>query len=520
LQPGSPDRKTGWNLKMKGRRMKSFRALWLGSLLMVGPWAESLSRGEDADTAQIIKQLQKRIEELEQKVQALEGNKVGTAITNDTQSKQRIEELDQKLKVIERNHELEREADAEKLKTVPTVSLGLNGLVVRSANSNFTMNLHGYVQADSRFYVQDHNPANDTFLLRRVRPILEGTVYDRFDYRLMADFGSGDVASSTPGNNAILDDAYVNARLWRHFQVQVGKYKSPVGLERLQSTAELLFIETGFATQMTPNYDLGAEFHNSLFNAPISYAIGIFNGAADAASDDADTNDEGKDVAGRLFFQPFLKTDNEPLRKLGFGAGGSIGHHEGPLPSYKTPGQQTFFSYGPGVTAFGEQYRIDPQFFYYWGPFGMIGEYILSSQKTKSTIAGAPNSSPRFNNTAWQLEATYFLTGEENSFRASSRDAFRPAHPLAFGGGGWGAFEFVARVGQLSLDRDAFPTYVSKSSAREATSWGLGLNWYLNSNIRLYLDYEQTRFDGGSESASSVTAHDEHVILGRVQFSF
>jgi phosphate-selective porin OprO/OprP len=498
--------------------MKLFRPLLAGALL-AGTllWATSTLRAEDADTAQLIKQLQKRIEELEQKVQTLESGKNGNVVTND--SKQKLEELDQKIKALDRNRELDQEAQAERLKSTPTVSLGLNGLIVRSADSNFVMNLHGYVQADARFYVKDHNPANDTFLLRRVRPILEGTVYDRFDYRFMADFGSGDVASSTPGNNAILNDAYVNARLWRNLQVQVGKYKSPVGLERLQSTAELLFIETGFATQLTPNYDLGAEVHNSLFTTPISYAIGIFNGAADAASDDADTNDEGKDVVGRLFFQPFLKTGTEAFRKLGFGVGGSIGHHEGPLPAYKTPGQQTFFSYANGVTAFGEQYRIDPQFFYYWGPFGVIGEYILSSQKTKSTIAGAPNS-PRFNNTAWQIGGTYLLTGEENSFRASSRDAFRPAHPLNFGGGGWGAFELVARIGQLSLDRDAFPTYVSKSAAREATSWGVGLNWYLNSNIRLYLDYEQTRFDGGSTAAGSVTAHDEHVVLGRVQFSF
>jgi phosphate-selective porin OprO/OprP len=397
------------------------------------------------------------------------------------------------------------------------VSLGLNGLVVRSADSNFLMNVHGYVQADARFYLNDNNPANDTFLLRRVRPIIEGTVYDRFDYRLMADFGSGLTSSSSAGNNAILDDAYVNARLWPELQAQMGKFKSPVGLERLQSTAELLFLETGFATQLTPNYDLGAEVHNNLFNSPINYAIGIFNGAADGASSDADTTDEGKDVAGRLFFQPFLRSDNEALNKLGFGVGGSIGHHEGPLPSYKTPGQQTFFSYASTVSAAGEQYRIDPQFFYYWGPFGVIGEYILSSQEVKAASA---SRTERFDNTAWQIEATYFLTGDANSFRSSSRNAFRPAHPFNFGGGGWGAFEFVARVGQLSLDPDAFPTYVSSSSAKEATSWGVGLNWYLNSNIRFYLDFESTHFNGGSKNPNALTAGDERALLGRVQFSF
>ena len=496
--------------------MRMKRAAWVMAIAGASLGAPMV-QAQDANTTEIIKQLQKRIEELEQKVQSLEGSKGTQPQTNDVQSRQRIEELDQKVKVLERKRELDTDAATETAKTLPAVSLGLNGLVIRSADTNFLMNIHGYVQADGRFYLNEHNPANDTFLLRRVRPIIEGTVFDRFDYRFMPDFASGTASSSSAGNNAILDDAYVNARLWPEAQIQVGKFKSPVGLERLQSTAELVFIETGFATQLTPNYDLGVEIHNSLFNSPISYAIGIFNGAVDAGSSDADTTDEGKDIAGRLFFQPFLRTDYDFLSKLGFGVGGSIGHHEGPLPSYKTPGQQTFFSYASSVSAAGEQYRIDPQFFYYWGPFGILGEYILSSQKVKTTSA---KGTARFDNDAWQIEATYFLTGDDNSFRSTSRNAFRPAHPFGFGGGGWGAFEVVARVGQLFLDRAAFPTYATSGSAKEVASWGVGLNWYLNSNIRFYFDFESTHFDGGSKKVSALTARDEQALLGRVQFSF
>jgi phosphate-selective porin OprO/OprP len=430
----------------------------------------------------------------------------------------RIDELEQKVKILERNRELDQDASAEKAKTTPTVSLGANGLIVRSGDSNFLMDIHGYAQADARYYL-GHKTVPDTFLLRRVRPIVEGTVYDKFDYRLMADFGTGDGSSSTAGNNAELDDAYVNARLWPDLQIQVGKFKSPVGLERLQSTAELMFVETGFATQMTPNYDLGAAIHNTLWNTPINYSIGIFNGAADNASDDGDVNDEGKDVVGRLFFQPFLHSDTVPLQKLGFGGGGSYGTHSGPLPSYKTPGQQTFFAYTNGVTANGPQYRIDPQAYYYWGPFGILGEYILSRQTVSSTVAGS-SARNHFNNTAWQVEGSYFLTGEENSFKATSLKHVVPLRPFSLGGGGWGAFELVARVGQLSLDKAAFPLYATSTSASEATSWGAGLNWYLNSNLKLNLDFESTSFRGGSSANNSATANDEHAILTRVQFAF
>ncbi len=439
----------------------------------------------------------------------------------------RVNELEQQVKILQRNREVDQETAAEKAKDTATISLGLNGLTARSSDSNFTMIAHGYVQADDRSYFgQKTTP--DTFLLRRVRPIVEGTVWDKFNYRLMLDLASGNVNSSTANNVNILDDAYVNARLWEQFQIQAGKYKSPVGLERLQSTADLFFVETGYATELTPNYDLGVMLHNDYFTNTLGYAVGIFDGAADNASQDADV-DEGKDIVGRLFAQPFLNRDITPLKNFGFGVAGSYGTHNasGAPTAYKTPGQQTFFTY-TNVASSGAQYRLDPQAYYFWGPFGIMGEYVLSSQKFSSTKTGAGIPPyQRFNNTAWQVEASYFLTGEENSFKATSLKHVIPWHRFAPGEDGWGAFEVVARVQQLSLDSNAFDrfggaatTYATPGSAHEATSWGVGLNWYLNANLKLNLDYESTTFRGRTPAAGVATSAPEHVILSRVQFSF
>ena len=431
---------------------------------------------------------------------------------------QRINELEQKVKELERNREVDKEADQKKAKVTPTISLGANGLVVKSADSNFVMIAHGYVQGDARFYL-DHKTTPDTFLLRRIRPIIEGTAWGNFDYRLMLDLGSGNVNGSSAVNNAILDDAYVNARPWQQFQIQAGKYKSPIGLERLESTADLNLIETGFATDLTPNYDLGVSIHNSFFDVPLGYSIGIYNGATDNGSDDQDS-DEGKDVVGRLFAQPFIHTDVTPLRRLGFGVAGSVGDHFGTLPAYKTSGQQTIFSYATNVTANGQQYRIDPQAYYYVGPFGLLGEYVLSSQEVKSTTAHPPTNE-RFNNRAWQVEASYFLTGEENSFKYTSLQHVVPLRRLGADGGGWGAFEVVARVQQLTLDDAIFADkFATSISASQATAWAAGLNWYLNSNIKVNLNYEQTTFKGGSSAANSPTAKPEHAILTRCQLLF
>ena len=98
----------------------------------------------------------------------------------------------------------------------------------------------------------------------------------------------------------------------------------------------------------------------------------------------------------------------------------------------------------------------------------------------------------------------------------------KPAHPLSFANHDWGAVELAARYGELTVDQELFgsPAFATASSAHKAKSWGVGINWYLNKNIKLTLDYDQTDFKGGSTAPRQVTAQDEKVIITRAQFSF
>jgi len=436
--------------------------------------------------------------------------------------KRQIQELDQKVRILERKTEVEDENAQSKSQAVPRLTAGPEGFSFSSADTNFVLKLRGYVQADARFYLDDHIPANDTFLLRRVRPIFEGTVYKYYDYRVMLDFASG-ISSSAP-NNGFLQDAYLNVHYWPEFQIQVGKFKPPVGLERLQSGANLLFAERGLPTQLVPNRDVGVQLHGQILDGVFGYQAGVFNGVQDAASGDSDVGtDDHKDVAGRIFVQPFTKSAIRPLQGLGVGLAGTLGNQAGTLPSYKTPGQQTFFSYVTGtgtnanVTADGEHWRLVPQAYYYWGPFGLFGEYAISSQKIRRDAGGAPALFETARNRAWQVGASWFVSGENNSF-----SPVKPEHPFSIANHDWGALELAARYGELKADNDLFasPAFATSASAHTIQSWGLGLNWYLNRNIKLTLDYDQTDFKGGSTAPRTVTAQDEKVIISRVQFSF
>jgi len=330
-----------------------------------------------------------------------------------------------------------------------------------------------------------------------------------FDYRLMPDFGQG---------TARLFDGYLNARLWPAAQLRVGKYKPPVGLERLQSANDLLFVERGLPTNLVPNRDVGAQLHGDLWDGAASYAVGVFNGVPDLGNGDLDNND-GKDFAGRLFALPFKNTGFEPLQGLGIGFSGTYGRQTGTvstpnLPAYLTQDQLIFFKYrSDGTTAGttiadGQHSRWSPQGYYYWGPFGLLSEYVRSSQGVKRNGTRAT-----LNNHAWQVQLSYVLTGENASYRGVA-----PARPFDPAKGQWGAFQIAARYGELHVDKEAFPVFAnSNTAARVAESWGIGLNWYLNRNLCFMLNYEQTDFTGGDAQGDRPK---EHAILIRLQISY
>jgi phosphate-selective porin OprO/OprP len=422
---------------------------------------------------------------------------------------ERIEELDQKIRVLERRDELAKEQAAEKAKTATSVTSGRDGFSFRSADGAYQLRLRGYVQLDGRFFQEDdERPATDTFLLRRVRPIFEGTVFKIFDFRIMPDFGGG---------TTVLQDAYVDARFSPKLKVRAGKFKPPVGLERLQSGTDLLFVERAFPTNLVPNRDLGIQLHGDLARGNVNWAVGVFNGVPDGSSGDADSND-GKEIAARLFFQPFL-ADAGPWKGLGFGVAATTGDQEGTLTStglagLRTPAQQTFFSYRSDATAAGtviadgDRFRLSPQGYLYRGRFGLLTEYVISRQEVRRA-----DVAKELENTSWQVATSWVLSGGEPSFRGvSPKTNFDPA------AGTWGAFELTARYSVLEVDEDTFPVFANlASSAESAEAWALGLNWYLNRNVRLVLDYERTQFEGG---AATGDREDENILFSRFQIAF
>ncbi|HTX22966.1 MAG TPA: porin [Candidatus Aquilonibacter sp.] len=431
--------------------------------------------------------------------------------------KQEIQDLDQKVRVLERLRENDKDDATVAAKQQPLVKLDSSGFTFSSPDTNFVIGLHGLIQFDDRSFFETppgFKAGSDGFLLRKARPILTGTVFHNFDFNFTPDFG---------GSAPAIYDAYINYHYNPALQVEVGKFKSPVGLELLQSDSWTFFNERTLANNLVPNRDLGAELHGDLFGGVASYAAGLFDGAPDYSNPGSGIVNADYDnnlaFAGRLFFQPFKTSGIDPLQGLGVGVGGSYeidsgsttANYGGLTAGYVTDGQQKFFTYSATAYANGDHWRISPQGYYYYGPLGLLGEYVISDQQVTS---GA--SSADLRNAGWEISGGWVLTGESDSYNGVT-----PKHPFDPLKGQWGAWQVVGRFAELDVDHQAdSTTFAAAGSALRARGWSAGVNWYLNKNIRVNASYSHTQFGDIVGTANAVTKQPENVFFTRVQLAF
>lgn len=345
----------------------------------------------------------------------------------------------------------------------------------------------------------DDAPDQDTqWLLRRVRPTFEGSFGDRVGFRIMPEFAGG----------TQLIDGYIDVKLGDAVTLRAGKFKAPVGLERLQSGNELRLVERSVVTDLLPNRDIGVQLSGG---SRLSWQLGLFNGVNDGRSGDGD-DDGSQEIAARVFAHPLNPNGKA---SLGIGIAATWGTREGApglplLAGYRSPGQKTVFQYrggAEGTFADGERVRISPQGYWFSGPAGFKVEWARVSQDVRRTGPGFDRSAT-LQQEAWQITGEWFVTGENAGFRDP---------------GGSGALQLVARYAVLDIDEESFigggESFANPANAaRRAQTWGVGLNWFPIAGPKGSVAWQQTSFDGGA--AAGGDRPDEKVLFLRLQQRF
>jgi phosphate-selective porin OprO/OprP len=159
-----------------------------------------------------------------------------------------------------------------------------------------------------------------------------------------------------------------------------------------------------------------------------------------------------------------------------------------------------------GATLYGFEAAATFQNFYVGGEY-----YHWQVEGDGPTNVCAINTStcergltPEFS--AWYVEGSWVITGETKSYDAghASFGSPRPDHNFdPVHGTGWGAFELLARYSTIDLNWNEGTTLQSDTTVAglggvrggEQTITTIGLNWYLNPNLRMMFDYEMVSVD-------------------------
>jgi phosphate-selective porin OprO/OprP len=443
----------------------------------------------------------------------------------------RLDDIEQVARISARKLELLDEEAAKRAKEAPKVTADDKGFSLALPDKSFVLKLRGLVQADGRFFLD--NPGlqtTDTFLIRKFRPTLDGTLFGLIDFRLTPEFA---------GTPQILD-GYVDVHPWEWLRLRAGKMKAPIGLERLQGDADRVFLEQSLIANLSNQRDVGVQLWGDVAGGIVHYVAGIYNGAPDTTGADTDIN-HAKDFNARLFVHPFRTDALKDLGNLGVGVSFGTGNRKGAtdpatgnpavpfqtgLSPFRTSGQNRFFQYlAPSSDTTGAQTvfahqratRINPQLYYYREWLGLLAEYMWLKQGVQKGASFAELTSQ-----AAAVTASITINGRENFDGTTPLVGFDPAKRT------WGAMVLAWRWSWIAVDDATFPTYANPvASAHAAHAFGTSLSWVPRRTARFVISYEQTFFEGGAGMAAmgmnpAVIADrvTEKVVIGRVQANF
>ncbi|MFH0882450.1 MAG: porin [bacterium] len=375
-----------------------------------------------------------------------------------------------------------------------TLQAGSKGFILGSGDKSFTFQPSAYLQVSGRGELSNTTVA-DGFTLRRFRPGFATRLADRVSTYTLIDFA---------GDKVIVLDAWAEVKLPDGFNIRVGKMKVPFALERLQSPKATFFLERAFTECVAPNRDTGVQLLKTFFNQSLETQIGLFNGTADGASGETNSDDS---------FDSFLRLGVKPQigslmgEKVNLLLSGAVSYgqrkNDTGLTQFKSPGRVILFSYSGNTTATsadGDLFRWQGSFYATSGTASLLGEYMASTTELNSGVFH-----DRITVAAWQVAGSFVLGGKPG-FKGVVIDGNSP----------WGALEWKARIHGFSVCQKVFNGFASPDDrAKSAVALGAGVNWYFIQNSRVLIDFEHTL-----PEARRGTLNDETVLTVSFQYSF
>jgi phosphate-selective porin OprO/OprP len=446
--------------------------------------------------------------------------------------------------------------------------------VIASGDGRFTMGVRVRFQSDFAGFSQDStHPAcfagpsdlSSGAVIRRAYFGVEGKAYSDFAYEFRLNAGGSNGgsagASGVPAGgegDPLLNKAVVTYTGIPNWHFNVGIIEPAFMFEGTTSSASLMFLERPEIDNIAADsfgagdsrrgIEIGWAKTDTLWAGDNITATATFSGGKTGSSaNHGNGGDENTQVLGRVTDR--LWTNGFSNIQIGFSGakvlssgsstgagGGSQAINLQDRPEVRVDGTR-LISTGGIASKTADMFAVDLG--------GNIDNFFLGGEYAQFTldrqcgsIAAAANAvcasstavidHPTFS--GWYAEASWILTGETKAYSPAAINnevgGFNgpvPSRPFSFSGDSWGAFELVARYSNTDLNwhtnQLATTSQLSGVLGGEERVIALGLNWYLNRNVRVMIDDNIIKVKKGTAALPNRDGQDINVVGVRLQFA-
>ncbi|MCP4254488.1 MAG: hypothetical protein GY775_13985 [Candidatus Scalindua sp.] len=361
-----------------------------------------------------------------------------------------------------------------------------SGLRFNSEDGNFKFKLGGRIMNDWGFMKENRTIKEDTGIgdlvdgtkFRRARLYLKGKIYENIEFEMEYDF--------TGGGGPEFKDVYMELKEIPYVgNLRIGQFKSPFCLEYLTTSKYDTFMERGLNTELAPRRNTGFMLYDQALDERMTWAANIYRTADDFGDSQGDSTTEGcYSFAGRITGLPWYKNNGEKYIHTGFSYNYQNAFENKLIFGSEPETDFTEKFVSTGDISAESAHLYNPELALVFGPFSLQTEYTYVHVNSTGNFSG---QDPDF--TGFYVFGSYFLTGEHRRYdkKEGETDRVRPKSNFNWGKG-LGAIEVAARYSELDLS----DKYVDGGRLNDTT---LGLNWYLNPNTRVMLNYVHAGLD-------------------------
>ncbi len=378
-------------------------------------------------------------------------------------------------------------------------------LVFESEDGNFRWWIDSRIQIDGAMYFENKNAMSNGITLRRLTFALKSVLWKDWEAELDVDFAE---AVSTK-SQIDLRDMFVKYNLPNfNLSLQAGNFKEPFGMERLNSSRLLTFLERSAISNAIPlgrRIGIAARYWTDF--AQITAAI---MGHEAGTRIDKGQRDEG--------FSTNLRASVAPINNFGENL------HIGLAGSYKTP--DAVADLKPNtieINARTETYVANPKLLHtgdisdvnYYNRFGAELMYINGPFYLQSEFMGTSiyrwYGKPTVNLKGGYVMAIWMLTGETRYYYVDEGEVGPIEKPI----NSWGALELAARYSVTNLN-----DFSAGVKGGQSNQLMLGVNYYPNTSIKLQFNYSIVNVDEFATRKGNLIGNDDHSFVQmRIQAS-